>query len=296
MARFGQLRVEGTDLRDENGNVVQLKGPSSMWLNWEDDGYAESLPALEWMRDNWNATVIRAAMGVDADNAYLVNPKKARHQVETIVENAIEAGVYVIIDWHDHEAEAHEAEATAFFADMADMYGDYPNVIYEPYNEPLQVSWSNTLKPYHEAVVKEIRDRDPDNIIVLGTPNWSQYVVEAAADPMEGSNLMYTLHFYACTHKDWLRSDARSARGMGLPIFVTEWGATDADGGLDGAICEDEAEVWHDLLDELHISWAAWKLDGCSDSSCILNPGDPVDGPWDDLHGHGEFVREKMRE
>ena len=47
-------------------------------------------------------------------------------------------------------------------------------------------------------------------------------------------------------------------------MFVTEWGATHADGGVDGIVCEYEAGLWHDWMDERNISSAAWKLDACS--------------------------------
>src|SRR5690606_28843397 len=171
----------------------------------------------------------------------LEEPEANEKKVRAIVENAIALGVYVIIDWHDHDAEAHQAEAEAFFARMAEDYGDAPNVLYETYNEPLGVSWSSVLKPYHQAIISVIRERDPDNIIILGTPNWSQDVDIAASSPISGDNLMYTLHFYACTHTNALRSKAEAAYNAGLPIFVTEWGAAPADGGLDGTLCIPEA-------------------------------------------------------
>src|SRR5690606_6261743 len=160
-----------------HGEAVQLKGISSMWLNWDPVGYAVSRDGMRFMRDEWNISVFRIAMGVEADpgeGAYLEEPETNEQKVRTIVENAIELGVYVIIDWHDHDAEAHQAEAEAFFARMAEDYGDAPNVLYETYNEPLGVSWSSVLKPYHQAIISVIRERDPDNIIILGTPNWSQ--------------------------------------------------------------------------------------------------------------------------
>jgi endoglucanase len=73
---------------------------------------------------------------------------------------------------------------------------------------------------------------------------------------------------------------------------VTEWGATNADGGLDGQVCASEAQAWLDWMKTNQISWTAWKLDDCNDSSCILNPGTPVTGNWDNsLHGHGSLVR-----
>ena len=294
----GQLHVTGTELRDASGQRVQLKGVSSMWLNWEGDGYAESLTGLKWMRNNWHLSVIRAAMGVAPEGAYLSNPAQAKAQVEQIVDNAIAAGVYVLIDWHDHNALDHQAESVAFFGEMAAKYAGVPNVLYEPFNEPLKVDWSSQLKPYHEAVVAAIRAADPLNVVVLGTPNWSQDVDQAAKDRLVGDNLMYTLHFYACDHGTSLINKAKAALAHGAPLFVTEWGATKADGGLDGRVCEVQAQAWMDFLKANGIGWAAWKFDNCfPDSSCILSAEAPVDGGWPSqyLHGHGLYVRARMQ-
>jgi endoglucanase len=285
-------------LVDQNGEAVQLKGVSSMWLNWETDGFAESAEALVWMRDHWNVSVIRAAMGIDPVGAYLSNPARAVEQVDRIVANAVAAGVYVIVDWHDHAAHQHQEQAVAFFSQIAEKYKDVPNLIYEPFNEPDKADWP-TIKAYHEVVVAAIRAIDSDNVIVLGTPNWSQYVDVAAAAPVAGTNLMYTLHFYACTHTAWLRTRAETALGRGLPLFVTEWGATHSDGGLDGKVCYDEAATWLSWLASKKISWSAWKLDGCTpDSSCLLKPGAPVNGGWNSeyLSGHAELVRDALRQ
>ncbi|MGA4727864.1 cellulase family glycosylhydrolase [Micromonospora taraxaci] len=294
--RHGQLRVCGTTMCDRSGARVQLRGISSMWLNWETAPYAENLSALRWMRDNWNLQVIRAAMGVEPAGAYLSDPNKARTQVETIINNAVTAGVYVIVDWHAHEAQNNQSQAVAFFGDLARRYGHLPNVIWEPYNEPLQVSWTNVIKPYHQAVVSAIRAADPDNIVVLGTPTWSQDVDVAAASPVSGTNLMYTLHFYSCTHGSALRAKGDAAIRAGLALFVTEWGASNADGGLDGRSCLPEAQSWIDWMKANGISWTAWKLDVGTDTTNLLSPGAPVTGGWNNyLHGHAPFVVANMR-
>jgi endoglucanase len=296
VARYGQLRVCGTTMCDKNGNRVQLRGISSMWLNWESQPYAENLQALTWMRDNWNLQVIRAAMGVEPSGAYLSNPTKARGQVEQIINNAVTAGVYVIVDYHAHEAANNTSAASAFFSDLARRYGHLPNVIWETFNEPLQVSWTGVLKPYHQTVVNAIRASDPDNIIVLGTPQWSQGVVEASQSPLSGTNLMYTLHFYSCTHTQWLRTAGETAMRAGLALFVTEWGASHADGGLDGVLCDAEGQVWVDWMRTNGISWTAWKLDVGSDTTNLLSPGAPVTGGWNNyMHGHAAFVVRNMR-
>jgi hypothetical protein len=292
----GKLHVCGTKMCDESDAPVQLKGVSSMWLHWQTQPYAQNLQALEWMRDNWNLEVFRVAMGVEPEGAYLSDPQGWKAEVETAINNAAAAGTYVIVDFHAHEAHLHQAEAVAFFSDLAERYGHLPNVIWEPYNEPLQVSWTGTIKPYHQAVLAAIREHDPDNIVVLGTPSWSQDVDVAAASPVSGTNLMYTLHFYSCTHSQWNRDKADAAIDAGLPIFVTEWGASHADGGLDGRVCLDEAQRWVDWMETNGISWTAWKLDVGNDSTNLLSAGAPVTGGWDNhLHGHAPFVIENLQ-
>lgn len=297
VGRHGQLRVQGTDLVDSNGAAVQLRGISTMWLNWE-DRYSTSKAGLEWMRDNWNITLFRAAMGVEPDGAYLENPEKALAHLRTVVRNAIDLGVYVLIDWHDHNAHLNEARAIEFFSQISREFGQFPHVLYETFNEPEQVDWSAEIKPYHEAVVPVIRAQDPDNVIILGSRQWSQRVDEAAADPVSGTNLMYTVHFYACDHRDQQRSEAQTAYDAGLALFVTEWGATPADGGASSpTVCADDAQAWHDWMNERNIGWAAWKLDGCADSSCLFNSdAAPADGGWTDqwLNGHARFVVERL--
>jgi endoglucanase len=299
------LKVVGTKLVDKDANPVQLKGPSSMWLNWESQKFAEDKQGLKVMRDDWKASLVRAAMGVDTtsktDSDYVTAPDVAKAQVNQIVQNAIDLGMYVIIDWHYDKAETRQDLAVAFFTEMATKWGAYPNVIYETYNEPLTKDWA-VVKPYHQAVVAAIRAVDPDNLIILGTPNYSQFVDLAAADPVTGTNLMYTLHFYSCTHTQKLRDTGTAALAKGLPLFVTEWGATNADGGTtkNPQLCLDEAQLWHDWMRDNKISWAAWKWDRCVDKTCYFNSTMtiPTTGPWTDdmLSGHTPFVRDRMRE
>src|SRR5690606_32301944 len=102
---------------------------------------------------------------------------------------------------------------------------------------------------------------------------WSQLVDEAAADPIGARNVMYVLHFYACTHTSWLREGADRALAAGIGVFITEFGGTHADGGTDGLVCEGETRSWFDWMDANNVSGVACKLENCSkDSSCLLGP------------------------
>ena len=70
------------------------------------------------------------------------------------------------------------------------------NVIYEICNEPNGgTSWS-TIKKYAEKIIKGIRTYDKKAVILVGTPNWSQDVDQAALSPVSKKyrkNVMYTL-------------------------------------------------------------------------------------------------------
>ena len=133
-----------------------------------------------------------------------------------VVDAAIENGVYVIIDWHSHNL--RQEEAKEFFTQMATRYKGVPNVIYEVFNEPVEDSWEQ-VKAYSVEVIKTIRAIEPDAVILVGCPHWDQDIHLAADDPITGySNIMYTLHFYANTHGQWLRDRADYALGKGLPI------------------------------------------------------------------------------
>jgi len=90
----------------------------------------------------------------------------------------------------------------------------------------------------------------------------------------------------ACTHKQSLRDKANKALTAGLALFVTEFGATPADGGVvskgDPYVCREETNAWWNWMSVNNISGVSWKLDKCTDTSCILTPSAPVDGPWTD--------------
>jgi len=257
-------RADVLPLSVANGKVLagntpaNLAGVSLFWSNTGWGGEKFYTPDMvKHLKDVWRASVIRIPVGVEAAGGYLADPQANLARTEAVIQAAIEADMYVIVDWHSHEAEKYEAEATDFFRQIASKYGHYPHVIYEIYNEPLAVSWDKTIKPYAERVIQAIRSVDQDNLIVVGTPNWSQDVDVASRAPLAAANVAYALHFYAATHGEPQREKARAAVGNGLPLFVTEWGAVNATG--DGQVNREQTEAWMRFLrsnDISHVNWA----------------------------------------
>lgn len=276
--QHGPLSVKGTQLVDVSGNPYVLRGMSLGWSSFHPQYYTAGV--VKELHRNWNCSVVRAAMGIEPKSGYKNDSPLHRTLVETVVDAAIAEGIYVIIDWHSHNINLEEAKV--FFDYMSRKYHQYPNIIYEIFNEPDHETWPE-VKAYSEAIIAVIRKYDPDNIILVGSPRWDQEVQLPVADPIKGqTNLMYTMHFYAGTHKQWLRDRTDSAMKTGLPIFVSECAGMEATG--DGPLDEAEWKAFRDWMDEKRISYLTWSVSDKNETCSVLEAGAPNDGNWQPQH------------
>lgn len=297
-AGIRKLHVEGAKLCDENGNQVQLRGISTHGLAWFPQFVNEA--SVRELKETWEIDVFRLAMYTAEYGGYCTGGDKEalKKLVKEGVEYATANDLYVIIDWHilsDNNPNTYKEESKAFFDEMSELYKDYPNVIFEICNEPNGgTSWKD-VKSYAEEVIKVIRDNGADNIIIVGTPNWSQYVDQAAADPITSyDNIMYALHYYAATHKEDLRKKMVNAYNAGLPIFVSEYSICDASGN--GAIDYGQADAWVEEMDRYGISYVAWSLCNKNETSALIKSScNKTSGfAWDDLSDTGKWLFEVL--
>ncbi|MCD7883976.1 MAG: cellulase family glycosylhydrolase [Lachnospiraceae bacterium] len=294
----GALQVIGTQLSDENGNAVQLKGVSTLGLAW----YPEYInyDCFAQLKNEWNVSLIRLAMYTAESGGYCTDgdQENLKTLIRNGVEYATELDMYVIIDWHilsDGNPNTYLEEAKAFFEEMSAEFADHNNILYEICNEPNgNVTWAD-IKAYAAEILPIIRANDSDAVILVGTPNWSQYVDQAAADPITGyDNLMYTLHYYAATHTDYLRSTLVAAMDARLPIFVSEYGISDASGN--GTLDIGQANTWMELLDDRQISCAMWSFSNRDESSAIIKSTCTKTSGFttDDLTDSGKWLYEML--
>ncbi len=287
VSQNGHLRVNGTQLCNERGEAVVLRGMSSHGIQWFDSFLSGA--AIKSTADR-GANVFRVAMYTD-ENGYISNPEKIKQTLINAADTAISLDMYTIIDWHilrDGNPQTYKAEAKAFFAQMAQRYCGNPAVIYEICNEPNgNVTWQNDVKPYAEEIISVIRAIDPEAVILVGSPTWSQDLHEVAKSPLGFSNIMYTCHFYSGTHTQWLRDRISSS---GLPVFISEWGMSDASGN--GGVYTEETQRWLDFLNANGISWVNWSLCDKNESSAALRSGaNASDGISDDeLSESGKYI------
>jgi endoglucanase len=287
----GMLSVKGIQLVSEKGKPIVLRGMSFGWHNWWPRFY--NAGAVKWLHEDWKCSVLRAAMGVEPDGGYIKSPDESKEKIKAVVDAAIKEGIYVIIDWHSHNI--RQEEAKSFFTEMATSYGSYPNVLYEIFNEPDQETWKE-VKDYSIEIIKTIRAIDPDNVILVGSPHWDQDIHMAADEPITGyKNIMYSLHFYAATHKQWLRDRAEYALQKGLPIFISESAGMEARGN--GPLNIDEWNKWIEWAENKKISWITWSVTDKNETCSVLLPSASSDGQWkdSDLKESGIRTRDLLR-
>lgn len=230
--------------------------------------------AVTQLSKDWGANLFRIAMYTDENGGYCTDgdKEKLKALVTDGVEYAKQADMYVIVDWHilhDSNPLTHKAEALQFFREMTEKLKGEKHVLYEICNEPNSgCSWED-IKTYANEVIPVIRENAPEAVILVGTPTWSQEIEKPQNDPITGyDNIMYTLHFYAATHKEDLRSKMVNAVEAGTPVFVSEYGLCDASGN--GGNDLGQAQSWIDTMDQHGISYAVWNFCNKEETSALI--------------------------
>lgn len=261
------LQVRGTKLTDSSGKTVVLKGASTHGIAWFPQYVNKScFRSFQKM----GANTIRLAFYSDSSAGY---SKSNYKKVEEGVKAATELGMYVIIDWHilsDGNPKTNQGKATEFFTHFAKKYAGQTNVLYEICNEPNgDVTWKRDIKPYAEKMISVIRKYDKDAVIIVGSSTWSQDVDIVADDPITNQkNIMYSFHFYAGTHKEWLRDKLKKALKKGLPVIVSEFSICDASGN--GGMDKKEGRAWMKLLKKEKIGRIAWSMCNKNETASLI--------------------------
>lgn len=275
--KHGKLQVKGKYLVDKKGRKVRLKGVSTHGIAWFPEYVNQK--AFRTLRDRMGVNLIRLALYSDPSAGYSRTQYK---NIDKGVKYAAQLGMYVIIDWHilsDGNPKTNQKEALHFFKRMSKKYKNYKNVMYEICNEPNgNVTWQGDVKPYAKKVIKAIRKQDKKAVVIVGSPTWSQDVDVVAKSPLKGKNIMYSLHFYAATHKQDLRGKAQSAINAGLPLFVTEFSICEASGN--GSLDKAEGKRWMKFLKKNNISMAIWSLCNKDEAASLLKPSCKKKSGW----------------
>jgi aryl-phospho-beta-D-glucosidase BglC (GH1 family) len=247
-AQPDRLRVEGAELL-WNGEKILLHGVAvgDVWLA----RHSRPLSDYKTIAQDWNANVVR--LGVHP--TVWKNQKRAAvlAELERQTQAALEAGLFVIIEWHaigfpdgyfqrpdpawgsaEDLYDSNFALAKDFWSQVARKFGKEPRIIFELWNEPVfqkndyeesvGQQWKK-LKPYWQALIAIIR-RHSQNLILATSNCWAYRLTGIKDDLLDDPNVAYSWHVYAGHDNDdadkWAAAldDLQKVR----PVFVTEWG------------------------------------------------------------------------
>ncbi len=300
-AKHGKLHVKGVNLYDEHNKKFQLRGVSLHGLQW-DVGYNYiNKASFRSMRDEWGVNAVRLPVYVTQTGYTEGSAADMDTRIENAVKYATDLGMYVIIDWHVHDAYGGGAnpntwinDAKTFFKKYASKYKKNGNILYEICNEPVNTQWfdgsGNDLYSYANTIIPIIR-KYTKAVVIVGTNTWSQDVDQVIGHKIDAKNVMYTIHFYSATHTDYLRQKVQTAIDGGVPVFCTEFGVCTADGN--GWYDFNQADEWIKLFDKNNISYFCWHLSNKGEKSALLNTAcTKISGGWtnSDLSEAGSWL------
>lgn len=268
------LRVEGNAIKNPEGETVILRGVALMDLGATEEWYGGARAMIDRLTDRddtqgdspgWYPTVLRLAVypeDGEVESPFTFQPGSDDFYEELLrptVDYAREKGVYVILDWqYIDDTDSHVAATTEFWSYMAPKFANDSNVLFELYNEPINDGNWQVVRGHMQTWYDTVREDAPQNLVLVGTPNWSANIGPSATDPVDGTNIAYVAHMYPYHFGEEDLRDQLAAAAAVHPVFVTEWGFI---GGtediLDGTVTS-YGEPFKSFLTEHGVSWTAW--------------------------------------
>ncbi|WP_224360525.1 cellulase family glycosylhydrolase [Hyalangium versicolor] len=243
------VQVSGNTLvRGDDGTPVRLRGVAL------GDVYDYVLTGRSASADfatlsgTWRANAVRLSVH---PSAWIDHRAETLGALQSQTAAALQAGLYVIIDWHTigfpdgwHEVPDPEWGYPAYLYDSSfslaqDFWGTVamqindPRVIFELWNEPVQseddsaaVSYWSQLKPFFEQLVTLIRSKSNGSVILASGNSWAYNLKGIKNNLLTDPNTAYTWHVYAGNDGNDPARWAAALDGLDQlkPVFVTEWG------------------------------------------------------------------------
>ncbi len=295
-AELAPLKVAGTQVVNDKGERVRLRGVNAACLEWTSDGEGHILDTIRVAVKDWHANVVRIPLS--QDRWYGKGPEQKddgtayRALVQQVVDECVGLGAYAMLDLHWNDAGEWgqaigqhvmpDRNSVTFWKDCASAYKNRPGVIFDLYNEPHDVSWDSWLKggPVTETdqktkkkttfeavgmqeLLNVVRATGAKNLVVVGGLDWSYDLSgilqgRQIADP-DGQGVIYANHAYPFkgdTVEKWIGKMEVASKT--LPIIVSEFGSDPPGGaGISG-------EAWvRKVVDALKThDWdsTAWDL------------------------------------
>lgn len=216
------------------------------------------------------------------------------NRIKEVVDSSLNAGLYVVINMHHHEAlfENPEEQDERFYAmwrQIAEFFQDYPDsLLFELLNEPHGNVTPEVWNDLVPQALDTIRKSNPERVVLIGTPEYGGLGGLPYLQIPDDENIILTVHYYnpfQFTHQgaEWAGSDADAWLGTkwqdseterevvrqefaplkalseaeNIPVHIGEFGAYSKADIV-------SREKWTTFLsryfEELDWSWAYWEF------------------------------------
>jgi len=300
------LTVVGNKLQDPSGKTVILRGVSiegltqQMATGLKVNGLLDKITNKNDVTQSsvgapgspgWYTKIVRLPADPPGNTDTYVN-----NTLKPAVDYATKLGLYTIIDLHYIASPySNVTNVNNFWTKIAPIFKDYSNVFYEVFNESSVWETWDKYKPTMQAWVDLIRGFAPKNIIVAGSPAWDQQMGGAAANPITGGNIIYSVHMYEQHYNKGSGGNVQQVNtaAKAVPLIMTEWGFCACSGqpGKGTNIISTYGTPMLNWLEGLGGSWTAW----CASNSWL--PDMFTGNNWDLRTGQdemGAFVKDWM--
>jgi fibronectin type 3 domain-containing protein len=279
------LHVEGNKIKDPESNIVVLRGVALIDLGatelWR-GGAIEMIDRLTDPTDDqgsytgWGTKVVRLAI-YPTDGDFTGGPWYFEDDPESyyndllrpVVDYCKMKDLYVIIDWHyvGVNTSAKVSSTNAFWTYIAPRFAGDSHVLFELFNEPLNTGPSGDAAKWESCRVDMqnwtniVRSYAPNNLILVGCPQWSQIIAPTATNPVTGGNIVYVSHIYPDHWAGQTYVNQILTAVAVHPVMITEWGfiqggAVPTNGTLSGY-----GQPFHEFREAHGIGHTAWCAD-----------------------------------
>ena len=226
------LSVDGSNMVNNQGKTIILKGMVRPSLEWNPSGqYLSEQDILNMLK--WGINTIRIDLNqnywfesgpVDEMGSY-------KQIINAIVYYAVEHDMAVILDLHwtenGHQSNMANKQSIQFWKEVATDYKDFGTVIFELFNEPVNIDKNIWLKgdatyAGYQDLYNAVRNVGAQNIVLVNGIEWG-YDLSFVNDSfkIDGNNIAYGSHPYNRT------SFGHNFDGVlgKFPLIFTEFGS-----------------------------------------------------------------------
>ena len=309
----GGYYTKGRWIYNSKGEKMMFRGVARPGWGNKADGDHLSHPNEYPEIAKWGANIVRLPMN---QHLWLKdemggNGKSYQTEINETIKLIIDNGMVAIADLHHAGWNMADETSLAFWIDFAKQYKDNPQVMFELWNEPKDVSYEIWMKggvvgdATHvgmQQLYDAIRKLGAHNLIIIGGLNWGYDLRGLHQFPLskDAYNVVYSTHLYNYGGK---REENWVDTWMWLidkhPIIIGEFGYTHDCKKPDGTYSLDYTKAVYKVAEDNELHWTAWAWTSIFLKHTIFvrnipHTYDPANNVFEPLTEHGQLVKDNL--